>query len=141
VVSLLRGAVNRLTYINKIPEDLVKTLLGVMQTSSVDLFNKMFHLIEKECKHHVILCKTGFHATLTVDDIFSLGENSQWTGVHTTGQAAAFNAANGSVRTWTPTCFNCGGPHSNKKECPKPVDPKRIAAAVKKRRQKGTRES
>jgi hypothetical protein len=139
VVSLLCGAVNRLTYINKIPEDLVKTLLGVMQTSSVDSFNETFHLIEKERKHHAILRKTGFHATLTADNIFSiaeakyrdLGENSQWTGVHTTGQAAAFNAAHRSTRTWTPTCFNCGGPHSNK-ECPKPADPKRIAAAVKK---------
>jgi hypothetical protein len=142
VVSLLRGAVNRLTYINKIPEDLVKTMLAVMQTSSVDSFNETFHLIEKERKHHAILRKTGFHATLTVDDIFciaeaeyrDLGENSQWTGVHSSGQSSAFNAANSPPRAWTPTCFNCGGPHSNK-ECPKPADPTRITAAVKKFRE------
>jgi hypothetical protein len=141
VVSLLRGAANRLTYIKKVPEDLVKTMLAVMQTSSVDSFNETFHLIEKERKHHAVLRKTGFHATLSIDDIFAiaeaeyrdLGENSQWTGVHTTGQAAAFNATTGSQRAWTPTCFNCDGPHSNK-DCTKPPDHKRIAAALKKHR-------
>jgi hypothetical protein len=42
VVSLLRGAVTRLTYIKKVPEEFLKILLQVMQTSSVDSFNKTF---------------------------------------------------------------------------------------------------
>jgi hypothetical protein len=48
VVSLLRGAVTRLTYIKKVPKDFPKILLQVMQTSSVDSFNENFHLLEKQ---------------------------------------------------------------------------------------------
>jgi hypothetical protein len=114
-------------------------MLAVMQTSSVDSYDKTFHLMEKDRKHHAILQKTGMHASLTVDDIFciavaeyrDLGENSKWTGVHTTGQAAALNAANGANRPWTPPCFNCGGPHLNK-DCTKPKDRAHIQAALKK---------
>jgi hypothetical protein len=46
VVSLLRGAVKRLQHTNKMTEDIGKTLLTVMQTSSVDSFNQQFHHLQ-----------------------------------------------------------------------------------------------
>jgi hypothetical protein len=75
VVSLLRGAVTRLTYIKKIPEDFPKILLQVMQTSSVDSFNETFHLIEKQRKHRTVLRRTGRHdPDISVNDIFLFAE-------------------------------------------------------------------
>jgi hypothetical protein len=144
VVSLLRGTINCLTYIKKIPEDITKTMLKVMQTSSVDSFNETFHLIEKQQKHFSVLCKTGRNdADITVDEIFILAEaefrdlnlDCKWTQVHTTRTESAFNATGGQQRAWTPTCFNCSGPHSNK-DCPKPKDANQIKANLAKFRNK-----
>jgi hypothetical protein len=138
VVSLLRGAVNRLTYIKKVPEDITKIMLQVMQASSVESFNETFHILEKQRKLYSVLCKTGRNdADITVDKIFTLAEaeyrdlhlDCKWTGIHTTGGESVFNA--GHNRAWTPTCFNCGGPHTDK-ECPKPQDQARIKIALKK---------
>jgi hypothetical protein len=53
VVSLLHGAINCLTYIHKLPEDII--LLQVLQTSSVDDFNATFHLLERHGKQHAVL--------------------------------------------------------------------------------------
>jgi hypothetical protein len=38
----------RLEHINKMPDDIVKTLLNVMQTSSVDAFNAQFNHIQRQ---------------------------------------------------------------------------------------------
>jgi hypothetical protein len=144
VVSLLRGAVTRLTYIKKVPEDFPKILLQVMQTSSVDSFNETFHLIEKQRKHRTVLRRTGRHdPDVTVDDIFLLAEaeyrdlfsEGLWTGASNSGAESVFNAQGNTP--WTPTCFNCGGPHTNK-ECPKPKDQARIMANLKKFREAQT---
>ena len=59
VVSLLRGAMKRLQHINKMPDDMVKTLLNVMQTSSVDAFNAQFNHIQKQRKQNAVLRQTG----------------------------------------------------------------------------------
>jgi uracil phosphoribosyltransferase len=50
VVSLLRGAVKRIQHINKMPDDIVRTLLNVMQTSSVESFNQQFNHLQKQRK-------------------------------------------------------------------------------------------
>jgi ferredoxin-fold anticodon binding domain-containing protein len=103
VVSLLRGACNRLKHINKLPEDIVKTLLTVFQTSSVDSFNETFHLLQKTRKHAAVLSQTGSLPSLTTDKIFKLAESdyrdmlqdSLWTGVTTTTGASTFAAGDG----------------------------------------------
>jgi hypothetical protein len=46
IVSLLRGAINRLTSIHKLPDDIVKILLQVFQTTSSEEFNSTFNLLE-----------------------------------------------------------------------------------------------
>jgi hypothetical protein len=147
VVSLLRGACNRLRHINKLPEDIVKILLTVFQTSSVDSFNETFHLLQKTRKHAAVLRKTGSSPDLTLEGIFKLAESdyrdlcqdSLWSGATTTGGNSAFTAegATGGPPT-TPTsgggglaCFNCGGPH-RQGDCPNPKDEARIQANLAK---------
>jgi hypothetical protein len=93
VVSLLRGAVKRLQHINKMPEDIVPTLLNVMQTSSVESFNQQFNHLQKQREQNSVLRQTGAAASLHREDIFMLAEseyrdyanNNLWYGVHTKG--------------------------------------------------------
>jgi hypothetical protein len=57
VVSLLRGAMKRLQHINKMPDNIVKTLLNVMQTSSADAFNAQFNHIQRQRKQTLFCAK------------------------------------------------------------------------------------
>jgi hypothetical protein len=137
VVSLLRGAINRLTSIHKLPDDIVKVLLGVFQTTSVDEFNATFNLLAKQRKQSAVLRQTGASTGITASHIFTLAESeyrdmmldNKWTGVLTTGESA-FNAGMGNDR-FKPECFNCGGDH-HAKECKKPRDEKRIQESMTK---------
>jgi hypothetical protein len=45
VTSQVASAINRLKQIGKLPPDMTTTLLTIMQTSSVDEFNKVFAAI------------------------------------------------------------------------------------------------
>jgi hypothetical protein len=47
----------RLQHINKMPDDIVKTLLNVMQTSSVDAFNARFNHIQRQRKQTLFCAK------------------------------------------------------------------------------------
>ena len=93
VVSLLRGAVKRLQHINKMPDDMVRTLINVMQTSSVEPFNSQFNNIQKQRKQNAVLKKTGIGEDWNVDDIFTLAQSeyrdmlndNTWNGIHTEG--------------------------------------------------------
>jgi hypothetical protein len=153
VVSLLRGACNRLRHINKLPEDIIKTLLAVFQTSSVDSFNETFHLLQKTRKHAAVLRKTGSTPDLSLEEIFKLAESdyrdmiqdSQWSGVTNKGSESAFTAADATTGATTPSddsssprglsCFNCGGAH-RQSECSKPKDDAKIAANLAKFRER-----
>jgi hypothetical protein len=75
VVSLLRGAVKRIQHINKMPEDIVRTLLNVMHTSSLDSFNQQFSHLQKQRKQNSVLRRTGGSASLRWEDIFVLAES------------------------------------------------------------------
>jgi hypothetical protein len=135
-----------LRHINKLPEDIVKTLLTVFQTLSVDSFNKTFHLLQKTHKHAVVLCRTGSTPDLTLEGIFKLAksdyrdlcQDSLWSGATTTGGDSAFTAegaTDGPLTTPTSggglACFNCGGPHCQT-EWSKPKDEARIQANLAK---------
>jgi hypothetical protein len=138
VVSLLRGAVNRLTYIKLLPKDIIKLLLTVMQTSSVISFNETFHLLQKDRKQAAVLRKTGPTSGITIPEIFLLAESeyrelveeSKWNGVSTTGTKSIFAAGtpgNPGPSGKTIVCFNCGGSHILT-SCPTPKDEQRILA-------------
>jgi hypothetical protein len=140
VVSLLRGAVKRLQHINKMPVDIVRTLLTVMQTSSVDAFNAQFNNIQKQRKQNAVLKKTGGHEEWNVDDIFTLAQSeyrdmlndNTWNGIHTKGTDSIFQAGGGPPKGgFEPECWNCTGKH-RVDECTQPKDQKRIEANRKK---------
>jgi hypothetical protein len=137
VTSLLRGAINCLTSIHKLPDDIIKILLIVFQTTSVDDFNATFNLLEKQRKQSAVLRQTGASTGITAADIFTLAESeyrdmlldNKWTGVHNTGEAA-FHSGMEKGR-FQPECCTCGGSH-HAKECTKPRDEKRIAESMTK---------
>jgi hypothetical protein len=145
VVSLLRGAVKRLQHINKMPEDIVRTLLNVMQTSSVDSFNQQFSHLQKQRKQNSVLRRTGGSASLRWEDIFVLAESEYrdyvndnlWTGVHTKGTDSVFHNST-STPGKAPECWNCLGPHRID-DCKQSKDQLRIQANKKKWMEKSPR--
>jgi hypothetical protein len=150
VVSLLRGAINRLTYIHKLPDDITKLLLIVFQSTSVPDFNATFQLLDKQRKQQAVLRRTGGVSTLEPQDIFTLAESeyrdmllaNTWSGVNTKGSSAFHADGSGPPggNRFELTCFNCGEKH-HLKHCRKPRDEARInlkaqefAAMMKKKR-------
>jgi hypothetical protein len=73
-ISLLQGAVKRVQHINKIPEDMVRTTLNIMQTSSVETFNAQFNIIQKQRTQNAMLKKNGGQDDWNVNDIFTLAQ-------------------------------------------------------------------
>jgi hypothetical protein len=144
VVSLIRGAVKRLTNLkdargqSALPTDLADHLLDVFQTSSVDDFNSLFKHFRLQSKIATFRLKSGGSSGPTIDEILQFAENQyhlmkstgKWTGVESktneTFFIAALQAATSSGTKVT-ICFNCGGSHSFK-SCPKPADKNRIRA-------------
>jgi hypothetical protein len=128
VVSLLRGAINCLTYIHKLPEDIIKILLQVFLTSSVDDFNATFYLLEKQRKQHAVLHRTGAPPDFLPADIFMLAKSkyrdmqtlNKWSGIHTKG-SSAFHAGQEGSGQMQQHCFNCRGNH-HVKQCFQPHD-------------------
>jgi hypothetical protein len=112
------------------------TLLTIMQTSSVDEFNKVFASIEVQ----KTLDKLNQSSTMyvkcfnyTADDILSVAkaqylklfEKGQWTGATTKGQDSAFAA-----QQWTNAkllqCHYCGKPGWRVDIFPNPCDEEKI---------------
>jgi hypothetical protein len=145
VVSLLRGAMKRLQHINKMPDDIVKTLLNVMQTSSVDAFNAQFNHIQRQRKQNAVLRQTGQGPDFQGENILMLAESeyrdmlneNTWTGIHTKGNESIFQAGQKNSKGNQgngdgPECWNgCGGNHMVQ-DCKKPIDQNRVNANKKK---------
>jgi hypothetical protein len=128
VVSLLRGAINCLNYIHKLPEDIIKILLQVFQTSLVADFNSTFLLLEKQRKQQAVLLRTGAPPDILASDIFTFAESkyrdmqtqNKWSGVHIKGELA-FHAGSPGPGRVQQVCFNCGGTN-HVKQCTLPRD-------------------
>jgi hypothetical protein len=117
IVSLLCGAINWLTSIHKLPDDIIKILLQVFQTTSSEEFNSTFNLLKKQRKHSAVPCQTGATVGITATDIFTLAESeyhdmlqdNKWCPDY-----AAFHAGMGKGGRFKPECYNCGGLHHTK---------------------------
>ena len=148
VVSLILGAYERLEAIETIPEDFDKTVLTVLQTSSVDKFNKVFELIESQARIATALSRSGstVQAQFTIPKVESLLDlaeqeylalcrSNDWTGAKTRGSPSSFPAADPdskpSGNRKGPICWNCGGSHTLK-DCLKPRNEALIEANRKK---------
>jgi hypothetical protein len=136
VTSQVASAINRLKQIGKLPPDMTTTLLTIMQTSSVDEFNKVFAAIEVQKTLDDLNQSSTVYVkcfNYTADDILSVAEaqylklfeKGQWTGATTKGQDSAFAA-----QQWTNAkflqCHNCGKPGCRVDICPNPRDDEKI---------------
>lgn len=132
VVGLLRAVIRRLRLFNRVPEDLIRTLLRIFQTSSVQEFNNVFANMEQQRLLGQVTSLGTQTAALTVDNICKvagsfyrlLTEESKWTGESTLGNDQSVFTAR--------TCWNCGGPGHDIKTCPKPKNTKLIEVNKKK---------
>ena len=160
IVSLILGAHERLEAIANVPDDFSKTVLKVLQTSSVDQFNKVFELIESQARIAGALSRStpstkaqfeipSVEALLDLaeQEYLSLCRSNDWTGIKTRGSPSTFTAGGTKTdsggRKWKPVCWNCGGEHTIK-DCPKPKNEALIEAnrqkynAKKKARENGS---
>ena len=115
-VSLAWGAIQRLTNVNCLPQDIVSILISVFQTSSVDAFNATFCSVETTRCVALATQGTGIAMpTITADQVLSLAgstyrliiEEGAWTGSSTPGESV-FPAKTGSVTPKKKICWNCG---------------------------------
>lgn len=141
VVSLIRGAYNRLTNLRSntkqslLPDDFPEMILKVFQTSSVMEFNTLFAHEKRELDLQEL--RTGEKKYPKVSDILSfattryraLYATGEWNGVKTKANETSFTAGL-TAATTTKGCFNCGGNHALQ-NCPQPKDESRISANKK----------
>ena len=136
-----------------LPDDLNVTLLRVLQTTSVDGFNKIFDLIETQAKAAAVGDANPNYPSVTQllakgDKIYQqMIQKNEWTGVTTQGRGheASFVATGGtsgkgksSEPDWMKkaVCDNCGKKGHIVKTCTKPRDEAKIKAAQKARADK-----
>jgi hypothetical protein len=136
--SLLGRAVKRLAQINRVPQNIVRTMLQIMQTTSVPKFNNMFELMETS--RFVNDCEPTLHVGVTgqfnVNTFFSIAEQkyasmmeaNQWNGVSNKGSKSTFITV-GSGKE--PVCWNYGGPH-RLPDCTLPKNQEKISEGKKK---------
>jgi hypothetical protein len=116
--SLLGGAVKRLAHINRVPQNIVRTMLKTMQTTSFPKFNNTFELMETSIFDND--CEPTLHVGVTgqfnVNTIFSIAEQNyastmeanQWNGVSNKGRKSTFITVGYGKE---PVCWNYGGGH------------------------------
>ena len=116
IVSLILGAHERLEAIDMVPEDFDKTVLSVLQTSSVDKFNKARS--GSSIQSQFTIPKVESLLDLAEQEYLSLCRANEWTGAKTRGSPSSFNASETSKTSSSnrkgPTCWNCGGNHTLK---------------------------
>lgn len=137
-VSLIRSTYKALSQAsiedrNYVPDDFPKTVLQVLQTSSVKAFNDAFAHEETVAQHEAD--KFGGKPNWpTVEHILNLATNTyhrlhktnKWQ-VQRNNRGYNANVSDQHVRI---ICWNCGGNHPVQ-DCDKPHDPDKIAAARK----------
>jgi hypothetical protein len=152
-VSLSRAALVRLETFGKVPDDIIRILLRIFQTSSVPAFNEFFHHLEQQRKIEQAMSTTKVDDTkVTAQSIFraaglqyrSLWEENLWTGVRTTGGTSTFSTTTNSAgKSPISKCWNCGDTNHGVSSCPKPKNASKIAEGKKafKKALKKTKES
>lgn len=131
-VGLLRAVIRRLKIFNRLPEDIVRTLLRIFQTSSVPAFNNVFANMEQQRLLNQVTNGLADKGLLTLDNIFKVAgsfyqlmrEESQWTGESTLG-------TDGSIFL-SRTCWNCGGTGHDVTSCTRPKNARLIEVNKKK---------
>jgi Zinc knuckle len=126
VVSLIRGAHKRLRNVTTLPEEFPKWVLLVLQTSSVEGFNKTFSHLKREIE---VVTPLRLRTTVNyppVEDMLRMAEKlyldmtaaNEWSGVTTKVNQSTFVTTTGKKLS----CWNCGGEGHTLKDCPKPTN-------------------
>jgi hypothetical protein len=136
--SLLGGAVKRLAHINRVPQNIFRTMLQIMQTNYVPKFNNTFELMEtsrfvNDCEPTLYVWVTG---QFNVNTIFSIGEQkyasmmeaNQWKGISNKVSKSTFITVGYGKKL---VCWNCGGTH-RLPECTLPKNQEKISEGKKK---------
>jgi hypothetical protein len=133
--SLCRAALTRLETFGKVPDDIIRILLRIFQTSSVPAFNEFFHHLEQQRKVEQAMSTAKVEdIKVTMQNIFraailqyhSLWEEGLWTGVRT-GNSTFNTSTTKGGNTIPIKCWNCGDPAHSMTECPKPKDAAKIS--------------
>jgi hypothetical protein len=123
---ILRGALNRLEHVNKMPDHVELTLTRIMQTSSVPEFNEIFHYMELQHEAEDEINVTGITTKpfRTVDQILTkavakyrlLVEENKWNSNPSSGKsvflAKGIKDASQFQAKFQVICWNCGGGHA-----------------------------
>jgi hypothetical protein len=147
-VSQIRGAIERLKHIKRLPEDLIPKLLKIFQTTSVDDFNASFSLLEKQRMLNSFATSTGGGNSLKLslfgateaeipDKLCNLAESlyvakvetGEWSGAKTKGKKSAF--VTDATPHSGPTCWNCGTPGHTLQACTQAKNKTAIATRKK----------
>jgi hypothetical protein len=118
VTSQIASAINRLKQIGELPRDITTTFITIMQTSSVDEFNKFFASIEVQKTLNDLNQSSTMYVkcfNYTADDILSVAEaqylklfeKGQWPCATTKRQDSAFTAHQWMNAKFL-KCHNCG---------------------------------
>jgi hypothetical protein len=136
-ISLCRAALTRLETFGKVPDDIVRILLRIFQTSSVSTFNEFFHHLEQQRKVEQAMSTLKVEdQKVTIQNIFcaatiqyhSLWGEGLWTGVRSgTSTFNATSPGNKGGNTIPIKCWNCGDPTHSMTSCPKPRDAAKIS--------------
>ena len=120
MVSQIRGAIERLTHINELPDDVVHKLLKMFQTTSVEDFSASFKLLEKQRAPSQFTASAGPSSPLLSSaeaelpgTLCDLAESlrhekcktGEWSGASAEGRESVSSAAGA---TSGPTRWNCG---------------------------------
>ena len=105
ITSLLTGAIDRLTIVNKLPPDLIDKLLTIFQTSSVKEFNSIFAAM----KLHQT-CKIRSYTSKEIIQLADTWYTELWEKKHWIGA--------GSDHSVFVTCWNCHKDGHISTECP-----------------------
>ena len=97
--SLIRGVVERLDVVNKIPHDIENTILKILQTSSVDKFNKTFETLE-ESRFLGLVPKKEIEDILILAELryTSILSDEGWSGLGRVGKSTFTMNADGTLQ-------------------------------------------
>ena len=107
-VSQLRSAISRLSFLDKLPHDILHKLLDVFQSSSVPAFNDVFKFVSLQIKIDPLAAKSLTHSSLLVlasTTHRELVEKNEWSGGNAKKPALL-------------ACFKCNKDGHLAKDCP-----------------------